>query len=214
LTNQKFTVLAIGAHHDDIELGCGGTLARMAREGHDVHVYIVTQSGYVNPKGELVRASGDAEAEAAAAAAILGITLHTDTFQTLHLEFAERLNTAVRGKVEELRPDTVFTHTVTDVHSDHWALGRATMHATRHVPRLAMYRSNWYQSHVPFHPTLYIDVSATLETKIEAIKAYKTEYERAGRKWVEYFTNQARNDGIALGVQYAEAFQVVRWLSW
>jgi LmbE family N-acetylglucosaminyl deacetylase len=213
LTNRPWTVLAIGAHHDDIEIGCGGTLARLARDGHDVHVYITTRSGYTNPRGEVVRSSGDAEAEATAAAAILGIHLHTDTFETLHLQFNESLNTAVRGKIEAVKPDTIFTHSARDVHNDHWAVAQATMHASRHVPRVAMYRSNWYQTHEPFHPTLYFDISSTLDVKFEALRAYQTEFARAGAKWVEYFTNLARNDGIGIGVQYAEAFQVVRWLA-
>lgn len=212
MTTSRSTVLAIGAHHDDIELGCGGTLASMARAGHDVHVFIATRSSYSDPTGKLVRGESDALAEAQRASAILGVTLHCGEFDTFALQFGDQLNTVVRGMIERIKPDTVFTHSRVDVHSDHWALCNATLHATRHVPRVAMYRSNWYQGAEPFRPTLYFDISDTLELKIEAIRAYQSEWGRAGTSWAEYFTNQARNDGLALGVKYAEGFQPTKWL--
>jgi LmbE family N-acetylglucosaminyl deacetylase len=213
MSTERRTVLAIGAHHDDIELGCGGTLAKFAREGHDVHVYIATRSGYSDPSGRPVRGSEVAEQEAERAAKILGVTLHSGDFAVFELAFAERLNTAVRVIVERVMPDTVFTHAAGDVHNDHWALARATMHATRQVPRLAMYRSNWYRGSEPFCPTLYIDVSDTFEIKLAALRAYESEMARTGGAWAEYFTNEARNNGLETGVRYAEGFQVVRWLS-
>lgn len=206
-------VLAIGAHFDDVEIGCGGTLARLVDQGHRVHVYVATRSGYANLDNVPVRASEIACTEGIKAAEILGVTLHTGEFENFHLEFGDALNTEVRRIVDATRADTVFCLGTWDVHNDHWALARATLHATRHVPRLACYRCNWYTSDRPFHGTLYVDISNTLERKLQALQAYQSEWERAAKKWAEYFTNQARNDGMVIGVQYAECFETVRWLT-
>ena len=205
-------VLAIGAHFDDVEIGCGGTLAKLVQQGHNVHVYVATCSGYASFDNSPVRSSGVAFAEGVRAAEILGVTLHTGEFETFHLEFGDALNTEVRRIVDTVHADTVFSLGTWDVHSDHWALARATLHATRHVPRLACYCCSWYTGDRPFHGTLYLDITDTLEHKLAAIRAYQSEWERAGKRWVEYFTNQARNNGIIVGVQYAECFEIVRWL--
>jgi LmbE family N-acetylglucosaminyl deacetylase len=213
MSKGKRVILAIGAHHDDAELGCGGTLARLSREGHDVHVYVATTSGYADPSGKMVRGDDAAAHEAEQAARILGVTLHADAFRTLALQFGDALNTKVRATIEAIRPDTIFTHFGGDVHNDHWALAHATLHASRHVPRVAMYRSNWYSGTESFRANLHFDISDTLEVKLEAIRAHKSEWERTGKVWTEYFANQARNDGITIGTRYAESFQCVRWLA-
>jgi N-acetylglucosamine malate deacetylase 1 len=85
-------ILAIGAHCDDIELGCGGTLARHVTRGDSVTCLILTRSGYRNPKGELVRADETAEAEARAASKVLGGEgLRFARFSTFEQEFTEAL---------------------------------------------------------------------------------------------------------------------------
>ena len=66
-------VLAIGAHFDDVELGCGGTLARHVHNGDDVYVYIATVSGFTNQYNEAVRSNEIARREGEAAMRILGV---------------------------------------------------------------------------------------------------------------------------------------------
>lgn len=205
-------VLAIGAHFDDVELGCGGTLAKLVRQGHTVHVYVATQSGYANIDNFPVRSSADALAEGTRAAGILGVHLHAGTFENFRLQFGDDLNTEVRRWVDSVRADMVFSVGGWGVHSDHWALARATLHAARHVPRVALYRCNWYTSEHPFHGTLYVDITETMDVKIAAIKSYVSEWKRAGEHWVDYFTNLAKCDGFVVGVPLAECFETVRWV--
>lgn len=205
-------LLAIGAHFDDVEIGCGGTLAKLVEQGHDVHMYVATRSGYTSFDNSPVRSSEVAYIEGVEAAKILGATLHTGEFENFHLLFGDALNTEVRRIIDTVRADAVFCPGTWDVHSDHWALARATLHASRHVPRLACYRCNWYTSDRPLRGTLYIDITGYLDRKLAAIRAYESEWERAGKWWAEYFTNQARNDGMIVGVEYAECFEVIRWL--
>lgn len=144
-------ILAIGAHFDDVELGCGGALARHAANGDTVYVYVATVSGFSNQYDQSVRSSQVARAEADAAMEILGVQkMFCGEFKTLQIEFVDPLNIEILKLVQDLKIDMVYTHWVGDIHHDHLALSRASLHSCRHVPRLLMYRSNWYHSTVDF----------------------------------------------------------------
>jgi len=209
-------ILAIGAHFDDVELGCGGTLARYKREGHTVDVYVATRSGYSSFDNTKIRDSNEASQEAIEAIKILGsggINLHRGEFETFNLKYQDKLNTTIRQIIDTVKADTIFSVGSFDALSDHWALAKSVLHASRHVPRVAFYRCNWYPSEVSFNGRLYVDISDFIELKQSAIKAYSSEWTRAGYRWSEYFTNLARNDGMVVGVNYAECFEVIRWLT-
>ena len=136
-------ILAIGAHFDDIELGCGGTLARHVRRGDNVYAYVATVSGFTNQYAESVRSSEIARSEAEQAMKVIGVTeLICGQFKTLQVEFAEELNVEILRIVDTRKIDLVYTHWVGDIHHDHQAVARASLHSCRHVPRLLMYRSN------------------------------------------------------------------------
>ena len=205
-------VLAIGAHFDDVELGCGGALARYSELGHDTNIWVATKSGFNALDSAPVRSSADARLEGLAASRLLGATLHEGGFATFGLQFNDELNAEVRAVVDRTRPDLVLSVGEHDVHSDHWALAKAVQNACRHVPRVAFYRCNWYPGAHAFDGRIYCDVSGTFSLKLAAIRAYESEWARVGNLWAEYFTNLARNDGLVIGVQYAECFEVLRWL--
>lgn len=206
-------ILAIGAHFDDVELGCGGALARHAANGDTVYVYVATVSGFSNQYDQSVRSSQVARAEADAAMEILGVhKMFCGEFKTLQIEFVDPLNIEILKLVQDLKIDMVYTHWVGDIHHDHLALSRASLHSCRHVPRLLMYRSNWYHSTVDFRGNFYVDITTHWDRKEKAILAHESEMERTGRKWVSFFRNEAENAGQRIGVKYAEVFEVVKWL--
>jgi LmbE family N-acetylglucosaminyl deacetylase len=207
-------VLAIGAHFDDIELGCGGTLAGHVQRGDQVYVYVATVSGFSNPYAQSVRSDEVARREADEAMKIIGVReLICGRFRTLHVEFAEDLNVEILKIVAEREIDLVYTHWIGDIHHDHQAVARASLHSCRHVPRLLMYRSNWYHATNEFRGNFYVDIAETWSTKERAILAHESEVERTGRKWVSFFKNEAENAGQRIGVKYAEVFEVVKWLA-
>ncbi len=206
-------ILAIGAHFDDVELGCGGALARHAANGDTVYVYVATVSGFSNQYDQSVRSSQVARAEADAAMEILGVEkMYCGDFKTLEIEFVDKLNIEILKLVQNLSIDLVYTHWAGDIHHDHQALSRASLHSCRHVPRLLMYRSNWYHSTIDFRGNFYVDITPYWAQKERAILAHESEMERTGRKWVSFFRNEAENAGQRIGVQYAEVFEVVKWL--
>jgi LmbE family N-acetylglucosaminyl deacetylase len=89
---------------------------------------------------------------------------------------------------------------------------RNALMAGRHVPKFLMYRSNYYDTEQPFRGNFFSDITDVMDRKIEVIKAHQSELERVRGKWVEFFTNQNSNDGQKIGVDYAECFEVVRYL--
>lgn len=206
-------ILAIGAHFDDVELGCGGALARHARDGDEVNIYVATVSGFTNYQNRVVRADSVARKEGEAAMKILGAhSLQCGKFRTLHVEFVDALNKEIVQIVEERKIDLVYAHWSGDVHHDHRAVSLASMHSCRHVPRVLMYRSNWYHAPCVFQGNFYVDISQTWSHKRRAILAHESEVERTGRRWVDFFQNEAVNAGQRIGVKYAEVFEVVKWL--
>ncbi|MBU4230855.1 MAG: PIG-L family deacetylase [Proteobacteria bacterium] len=206
-------ILAIGAHFDDVELGCGGTLAKHAQEGDNVYVYVATVSGFSNQYNQTVRSNEIALGEAQAAMQILGVKeLICGKFKTLEVEFVDELNIEILTIVEEKKIDKVYAHWIGDIHHDHQAVAKASLHSCRHVQRLLMYRSNWYHSTMEFRGNFYIDITRQWDVKERAIQAHASEMDRTSSKWIGFFKNEAENAGQRIGVDYAEVFEVVKWL--
>lgn len=206
-------VLAIGAHFDDIELGCGGALAKHLTNGDNVYAYVATKSGFTNHQNIVIRSNEVADKEGENAMNILGVTLIKGNFDALKIEFTDELNIDILKIVEDKKIDLVYSHWTGDIHHDHQAVARASLHSCRHVPRQLMYRSNWYHSNLEFKGNFYVDISDFWEIKKKSIEAHESEMERTGKKWIEFFHNEAKNAGQRIAVKYAEVFEVVKWLN-
>lgn len=206
-------VLAVGAHFDDVELGCSGTLAKHVKNGDQVTIYVATDSQYSNGEGRLIRSGETARAEGEKAASIIGAELVCGKCNSLFLEFVEQTNVELIRLIEDKKIDLIYTHWVDDIQHDHINLAKAAIHAGRHVPRILMYRSNWYVSAGNFKENYFVDISETWEIKEKAILAHQSEFGRVGSKWVDYFKRDALNKGLIAGVEYAEGFELVKWLA-
>lgn len=206
-------VLAIGAHFDDIELGCGGTLAKHVANGDSVFAYVATKSGFTNHQNIVIRSNEVADKEGENAMKILGVELIKGNFDALKIEFTDELNIDILKIVEDKKIDLVYSHWTGDIHHDHQAVARASLHSCRHVPRQLMYRSNWYHSNLEFKGNFYVDISDYWEIKKKSIEAHQSEMDRTGKKWIEFFHNEAKNAGQRIAVKYAEVFEVIKWLN-
>lgn len=205
-------ILAIGAHFDDVELGCGGALARHAKNGDNVYIYVATLSGFTNQYKETVRSGEIALDEARNAARVLGAKeLICGQFKTLEVEFVDALNVDILKIVDGKKIDMVYMHWTGDIHHDHQAVAKASLHCCRHIPRILMYRSNWYHSTVDFRGNFYIDITNYWDIKERAIRAHESEMDRTGEQWISFFRNEAVNAGQRIGVKHAEVFEVVKW---
>lgn len=211
---MKRNILAIGAHFDDIELGCGGTVARHVANGDNVVMLVLTDSAYYNYDGTPVRTVECAKEEGEAAAKILGVDkLISIGLETKTVHYGFELIEIINKVIDEENIEVVYTHWDKDVHQDHSAIGRATFNAGRHVKNILMYRSNWYHTTSEFRGNYYSDISDFMDTKIASVKAHENEYKKFGQGWVDFFVNENSNAGKKIGVKYAEVFEVVKVLA-
>jgi|TARA_R110002020_G_scaffold358247_2_gene570510 LmbE family N-acetylglucosaminyl deacetylase len=206
-------ILAIGAHYDDIELGCAGAIASYLEKGHKVYSVVITESDYSSFDGTVLRSKDQAHREGKEAAEVLGVTeLRCLMYETKKVEYGVDLIERLNELINEWDIDTVITHWQHDVHQDHSAIGKASLNAARHCPRILMYRSNWYKSLTEFIDNFYIDISDYIDIKRRSILAHKTEVDRRGEDWVDFAITKNKNSGMEVGCRYAEAFQVVKWM--
>ena len=206
-------VLAVGAHHDDVEIGCGGTLARLARAGHQIFAVTLTNSETHYDLRGIHRTRAQALTEARRAAAVLGVEL-------LELDGAARDNgtlvydVTLMRRLEELLVahdvSLVFSHWRADLNTDHEAAARITTVAARHVPSVVMYRSNWYQPGPPFNAIVSVDISETIDVKRQSLACYATEIANRSPEWIASFIDRDRAAGFAIGKRYAETFEPVK----
>ena len=205
-------VLGVGAHFDDLELGCSGTLIKHKQQGDNVFILVICNSAYRNPDGDVVRDLETAYAEGKKAAGIIGAELICLDYDTFMVPFGEDLTRTISDYIEKLNINIIYSPWVHDLHRDHHYTAKNALMAGRRVQRFLMYRSNHYDTEKPCHGNFYSDITDTMDKKIEVIKAHKSELERVRYKWLDFFQNQNANDGQKIGVKYAECFEVVRYL--
>lgn len=197
------TVLAIGAHPDDLELGIGGTLARLARGGARVVMTVVSIPGEWETRRR----------EAEQAADILGCELRVLLEPGRRIEDIKhyQLQTLLDSQVRELSPSAVFTHSASEFHRDHVAVYNACLSSQRLVyfDFFSYHPTMCRPVPMPFHPRAYVDVSSTIETKMKAIDAHESQFACRGIS-TEIYRDIAQLQGRMVGVPYAEGLDVGR----
>ena len=223
---MKIDVLAFGAHPDDVELGCGGTIAKLISEGKKVAIVDLT-------KGELGTRGTDQTRtlEAAEASDILGITAREnlgmkDGFLTNSEEYQLRIVKMVR----KYQPEIVFCNAIDDRHPDHAKAAKLVSDAcflsglikieteqegklqTAWRPKQVFHYIQWKN----IEPDFVVDITGFLDKKIEACLAYKTQFYDpnssepmtpiATKDFLESLTYRAQDLGRLSGVEYAEGF--------
>ena len=207
-------ILAIGAHLDDIEIACGGTLAKAVENGHDVKVLIMSKSGYTNKDGAMQRSDETAVEEGTKALQTLGIQdIEILDFPTKDIPWTSDAVTAIDICISDYNPDIIFTHHPFDTHQAHAGVSNSTISAARRKNTIFFYEpiSPSGRSYVAFKPQLYVDISSTIEKKVASLREHKSEYNKfGGENWVQGVHARCGFRGYEIGTQYAEAFEVLR----
>jgi LmbE family N-acetylglucosaminyl deacetylase len=204
-------ILFVGAHHDDLELGLGGSVKRWSSEGKAVFAAFLTSSQWVSPDGQALRDAKTAQADCERAAAILG-------YQPFHLRLSGAMDLAPSDEhvvtllnlIANVRIDTLITIWQYDAHPAHQATNAICMAASRKIPNVLTVRLSWNSVPQAWKPSLFVDISRTLEDRVKALQCYADEWARTGHLWEKYMRSTAALYGLEAGCDAAEGFEVVK----
>jgi len=201
---RKMNILAIGAHPDDIEFGCGGSLIKFAARGHAVYLLVMTRGEMGAPAKVRAKEQEDVRS-------ILGVREifwggYEDTFLVADKDMIDKIEAVIR----KVKPAFIFCHYPDDTHQDHRHLCQATVSATRYVKNVLFYEGPTTQN---FSPQVFIDIGDTLGQKVAALKAHRSQIKKTNIEdlsIVELAHSSANFRGIQGRVKYAEAFHALR----
>jgi N-acetylglucosamine malate deacetylase 1 len=211
MTNKQ-VVLALGAHPDDIEIGMGGTVAKLVGMGYDVNLVIATLPNFVETDTKEER-----KKESTISAKVMGCK--TPQFLDLSPEeiiFNRKFVTQIDRIIRNYNPDAIFTQWIGDSHQDHQALTKAVIAAARDSNNVFMYETTIPGgiSETAFRPQLYVDVTETLDSKRNALDCFDSQKIRCGHLWVDAIVGRCSYRGYQINTKYAEAFEVIKVSKW
>ena len=200
------TVLAVGAHADDVELAVGGTMARLRRGGARVVMVVISLPGDYKTRLR----------EAERAADILGCELRVlmaDGSKRIEDLKSYELVAMIDREVKELAPAAMLTHGPSEFHRDHVLVHEACVSSQRlRYFDFFTYHPNFCRPvPVAFHPRAYVDITETIDTKMRAIAAHQSQFKCRGLG-TEIYRDIARLNGRMVGVPFAEGLDVGRLL--
>ena len=194
-------VLAIGAHPDDIEFGCGGTIVLYSKNKHQSYFLVLTNGG----KG------GDPKLrrkEAIKSSKILGVKkiFFGDLIDT-QVSYDISTITVIEKVINKVKPDIILTSSAKEIHQDHCNTALSTFAAARYIPTVLSYELPSTQQN--FLAQYYIDISKSIELKMKALKEHRSQMHKL------YFSTEAifglaKFRGNQIKTKFAEAFEVFR----
>jgi LmbE family N-acetylglucosaminyl deacetylase len=199
-------VLAIGAHPDDIEFGCGGMLTKYAERGHAVYLFVASD-GSLGGDG-VVRRHEQQDSALIIGAREVFWGDYKDTEIPLNRELIVRLEAVIR----DIQPRMIFVNFPEDTHQDHRNLAQGTLSATRYVPNFLFYEG---PTSVGFTPNCFTDIEKVLDKKLACLEAHRSQVAKTNIEdlsILELAVSTANFRGIQARVKYAEAFQSIRLL--
>jgi LmbE family N-acetylglucosaminyl deacetylase len=221
-TEGKMTVLVIATHPDDEVLGCGGVIARHADQGHEVHVLVVTRGIPELFESEQIETTRQELRNAHKILGVSGVTFLDFPAPRLDMVPGNDLADAIAGVIRQLKPQIIYMPHRGDIHGDHQATYWATLVATRPINRNPVRRLLCYETlsetewgaptgDQVFVPTVFIDISSSLERKLEAMACYRSQLKQPPHpRSLRSIEALARLRGGTVSLDAAEAFMLVR----
>ena len=196
------TILAIGPHPDDVELGCFGTLSKFKDSGDNVNILVLT-------KGEGGIIEGDRSLESKESAALIEANLYFENLQDRYISEGPETITVIEKYIEKLNPDIVFIPSGIDTHQDHRSTFNAALVGCRLVPELYAYETPSTSRN--FAPNFFVDITDYIELKVQAVKIHNSQggkgymADRAVKGLAQY-----RAFDILLNDRYVEGFDAIK----
>ena len=163
---DTLNVLAVGAHPDDIELGCYGVMAKHNLKGDKIFGAIITN-------GELNSNPKIRDKETLEASQLINMNLFFGNFPDGNLQENSSLVSFLDDIIKKKKINIMYTHTQNDRHQDHICVAKASIAAGRNLDQLYSYETPSAVN--GFHPQLFVDITNTINTKIKAIKKHKSQ---------------------------------------
>ncbi len=217
-------ILIVASHPDDEVIGCGGTIAKHVASGDIVHVAFMTNG--VGSRGSISINNDikDRSLAAQSSADILGVSsIHNFDLEDNKMDSIPLLDIVklIEGLIKEINPNVVYTHHIGDLNIDHRITHKALMTACRPIPgssikeiyTFEILSSTEWQTvgYSPFIPNVYIDVSKQIELKRKALYCYNEEMRKPPHsRSIENIIRLNNLRGNSIGIEYAEAFTLVR----
>lgn len=200
-SRPKQRIMAIGAHPDDVEIGCGGILIGHRNSGDDIAILTLTGGHCGGDINTRIR-------EATQAADILGATLIMENLEDTKISEGAETIQVISDAIREFQPDVVYTHSRHDAHQDHRNCHHATLVSARSVPILHSYQSP--SATIQFMPSRFVNISKTLAEKQELISCYRTQTEKCRYLKESLITSTAEYWGRFAGFGLVEPLEVIR----
>jgi LmbE family N-acetylglucosaminyl deacetylase/tetratricopeptide (TPR) repeat protein len=203
--SKPASVLVIGAHPDDIELGAAGASLKLSHEGAKVYGLVLTEGEVGSPAPVGTRKSEAQDGAHHLGLSDLWVLNFPDTQLRQHIS---QLRAVIEKKIKELEIQIVITHGPHETHGDHTAVFEATKEAARNCSVLCF---ESISAPKEFVPNYFVDITQYLPEKLLAIGSHKTQ-RRKFYMDLDLVRGRAAHRGLQAGVPYAEAFWVYRWV--
>ena len=202
---RKRNILAVGAHADDVEIGCGGTVAAHVQKGDNVILIVMTESSYSYYDGTVLRTVEEGVAEEQGAADVLGAKLINLEFETKKVPYSAESIERINKIIDDYCIDTIYTHWYHDTHQDHKRTTQSVLSAGRYVKNILMYEPEYPagRSYLGFRNQYYVDISSSFDIKMEALKSHESQILKYGDTLLEAVEARARHRGYEMGSKYA-----------
>ena len=203
-------ILVLAPHTDDGELGCGGTIVKFIEDGVEVHYAAFSTAEESVPEGLPKDILKIEVREAMASLGIPADNLLLYNYEVRKLNYSRQsiLEDLVKLKVD-LNPDLVFMPSVNDIHQDHTTIAAEGLRAFKYKTILG-YELPW--NNLQFNAQCFIRIEEEhLQCKIDALTAYNSQ---KGKDYMskEFVFALAKTRGIQIGAEFAECFEVLRWV--
>lgn len=214
--NDIKRILVLAPHTDDAEIGCGGTIAKLLEAKKEVFWAVFSKAST-----EKKYPPGTIRKELKKSAKVIGVkseNLFIYNFPGRRLsEHRQKILQKMRKlknkkDKKKIKPDLVFMPSLKDVHQDHFTIAQEGLRAFKRTSILC-YEEPW--NNLNFNTSCLVHLEERhVKKKIEAIKKYRSQKKRpyVNEKKFKFMKSLARVRGVQAGVQYAEAFEVLRWV--
>lgn len=196
-------ILAIGAHPDDVEFGCGGTLLKYSKLKHHINLLIMTL-GEQGGKGAVRKK------EQMQSAKILRANVFWRDYKDTKIPVAQKTIADIEDIIHHVNPQLIFVNFYDDTHQDHRVVAECTVSATRYIKNVLFYEVPTTQN---FNPNVFVDIGDVLTEKMKLMRAHKSQVNAtriAGLTIMESAESCANFRGFQGRVKYAEGFSSLR----